>query len=259
MRKVLIVEDEATIRKGLSFLVDWSKLGCTVVGMCADGREGLEFIRGNRPEIILTDVRMPLLDGIQMLNEAKGLYPFESIIVSGYEDFQYAAEAIRLDVSAYILKPINREDLERAVEKALQRLKNSQALVQMKTPQPEPLLPVQYFRPLEQGQAQSFMDAAISFIAGSYMRNIQVSDLCEALGVSKTSLNQKFKQETGHTVNSFISRYRITKALELMNDGSLRIAEIAEAVGFHDYKYFFEIFRKYVGCSPTGFVNNVQK
>lgn len=258
MNKVLIVEDEMTIRKGLSFLIDWSSLNCSVTGMCADGHDGLAFIQAHQPDLVITDVRMPLLDGIKMLEQAVGTYPFEAIIISGYEDFEYAKQAIRLGVSDYILKPIDHAELAQAVAHALQRLRQKKALSQGNEVLAAVLLDADFFSPRPDNAPQNLMDAAVAYIAENYMRPIQTADLCDVLGVSKTTLNQKFKEASGHTVNSFINRYRMTKALALMQQGNLRISEIAEAVGYRDYKYFFEVFRKYMGCSPTDFMQTRQ-
>lgn len=112
MHTVLIVDDEPVVREGLMYIIDWEKEGFTIIDTASNGAEGLEKIRDLQPDLVLTDVRMPELDGIGMVKEAKkNGYHKEFLILSGYSDFTYAKEAIRLGVSSYLLKPIEEEEL----------------------------------------------------------------------------------------------------------------------------------------------------
>ena len=99
MYKVLIVEDEDIIRKGLLFMVNWQDADCVVVGEAADGLEGLEKIRDTSPDIVVVDINMPVKDGLSMLEDSIEEYGYDAIIVSGYSDFEYARKAIRLGVT----------------------------------------------------------------------------------------------------------------------------------------------------------------
>lgn len=259
MIKVLIVEDEKIIQKGLCYLVNWPSLGCTVTGVCSDGQEGLAFIRSEHPDLVLTDVRMPIMGGIEMLNTARTSHTFESIIISGYDDFAYASQAIRLDACAYILKPIDQQELRQAVEKAIERLQMRRRLELLDNVSPAALLDNSFFANPAPKENRTLVDKAVGYITDNYQKQIQTADICKALNISKTLLNQRFKETTGHTVNSFVNRYRITKALELMHTTSMSLSEIASAVGYSEYRYFFEVFRKYLGVSPSAFVDNTQK
>ena len=96
MYKVLIVEDEDIIRKGLMFMVNWQQAGCVVAGEAADGLEGLEKIRETRPDIVIVDINMPVMDGLEMLEKSIQEYGYDAIIVSGYSEFEYARKAITL-------------------------------------------------------------------------------------------------------------------------------------------------------------------
>lgn len=117
MYKVLIVEDEDIIRKGLLFMVNWQDADCVVVGEAADGLEGLEKIRDTSPDIVVVDINMPVKDGLSMLEDSIEEYGYDAIIVSGYSDFEYARKAIRLGVTEYLLKPVNFNELYDALGK----------------------------------------------------------------------------------------------------------------------------------------------
>lgn len=107
MLKVLLVEDENLIRRGLQYKMDWTEVNCVVVGEAATGQEGLTQIKALRPDIVITDIRMPDMDGLEMLREGRGVCPFHAIIISGYGEFDYAQQAIRLGVAEYLLKPVD--------------------------------------------------------------------------------------------------------------------------------------------------------
>lgn len=118
MIKVLIVDDERTIREGIFKIIDWDALKIEVVGLAEHGKKALEMIKAKQVDIIITDIRMPLMDGIALLETVKENYPdIHTIIISGYDDFEYAQKAINLGADGYILKPIEPEKLINMLEK----------------------------------------------------------------------------------------------------------------------------------------------
>ncbi|HNR05491.1 MAG TPA: response regulator, partial [Bacillota bacterium] len=126
MYKVLIVDDESIIRKGLKNIIDWKSLDCEVCGEAGDGMEGIRMIRELRPHILITDINMPEIDGLSMIKETKQLLPGSKIIIlTGYRDFEYIQEAIRLGAFDYLLKPSKIEDLTAIVQKAIAELQRS--------------------------------------------------------------------------------------------------------------------------------------
>lgn len=119
MYKVLLVEDEDIIRNGLKYTFDWVKSDCTIIGEASNGVEGKGKIAELEPDIVILDVNMPIMNGIEMLSECSDKkYIFSSIIISGYDEFKYAQSAIKYGVSEYLLKPVDHEELFQALEKA---------------------------------------------------------------------------------------------------------------------------------------------
>ena len=113
--KVALVDDEQIILNGLQSVIDWKSFGCEVVGIAADGRSGLDLVRNMRPDILLTDIRMPNMDGIAMIAALKSEFPrLQVSILTAYRDFEYARKAIGLGVSRYLLKPSKMDELEEA-------------------------------------------------------------------------------------------------------------------------------------------------
>ncbi|MDF2634164.1 MAG: two component transcriptional regulator, AraC family [Pelosinus sp.] len=255
MYKILIVEDEDTIRKGLIFMVDWLKVNCVVAGEAADGEEGLEKIKEICPDIVITDVKMPFKNGIQMLEESINIYGYEAIIISGYSEFEYAKKAITLNVTEYLLKPIDFEHLYQTIEKLTGKIKANQKMREFIKSQDQihidPILDAQGM----QSSKTKYVSKMLEYIKVSYSQKISLNDLSRKYGLSSTYLNAKFKKETNYTFNDFLNRYRVLQAVELLKQEKMKVYEIAKAVGFQDYKYFIQVFKKYVGCSPSKFLS----
>ncbi|MBO1001772.1 response regulator [Pseudogracilibacillus auburnensis] len=251
MYKVLVVEDEDIIRKGLTYKVDWLKNDCIVVGSAVDGNDGLEKVVELQPDLVVTDIRMPFKDGIAMLEEGLKTHDFETIIISGYGEFEYAKKAISLGVSEYILKPIDLSIFDQAVKKLIGKIeaKSNQVLKWESLSIYRELLDVKSF-----SKQSTPVTDMLEYIKENHHKKLSLSDLSEAYHVSSAYLNAKFKEGTGYTFNDFLNRFRIMKAIEMIKESNMLIYEIAELVGFKDYKYFSQVFKKYVGYSPSNFI-----
>lgn len=246
MYKVLIVEDEQIIRKGLMYEMDWMQAGCVVVGTASNGEEGLEQIKELEPDIVITDIRMPFKDGLSMIEEAQGFHSFESILLTGYSEFEYAKSAISLGVTEYILKPVDFSSLREALEKLQQ--KKSEHLSKQGNPFNE------WIDQKTEPHFSAYTLKVMEYIQSYYGRKITLSEMSDICGISSVHLNAKLKEDTHQTFQEVLTRYRIAKAVELISSGDLLIYEVAEAVGFSDYKYFSHVFKKYVGHSPSTFM-----
>ena len=123
MYRVVLVDDERLIVRGLSSVVPWAELGCEVAGTAYDGQGGLELIRSLKPDIVLTDIRMPNMDGLTMLAALRSEFPrIQTSVLTAYRDFDYARQALTLGVCRYLLKPSNLEELKEAVRTMVARL-----------------------------------------------------------------------------------------------------------------------------------------
>ena len=124
--KVVIVEDNPVTLPSLIQTIDWQALNCEIAGYASDGESGRELILSVRPDLLLADIFMPQIDGLQMLEEVRQELPdMKVIIITGYERFQYASRAIKLSVFDYILKPIRNEELIQSVQRALQEARDA--------------------------------------------------------------------------------------------------------------------------------------
>lgn len=259
MLKVLIVEDEEIIRKGLVHTVDWLSMQCTVVGDASNGEEGLQLIQLLRPDLVITDIRMPLMNGIDMVKQALSIYPFHSIILTSYSEFEYAKQAISLKVFEYLLKPVDEEKLAKIIENIKQEISQDQVfndiIKKTKTIRDINLIELNVYLFAENKQ-NYYVSQAIIRIKNDYHHKLSIELIADELGVSPSFLSRKFKEITSQTFLDILNKYRIQKAVELLATGKSRIYEIADMTGFSEYKHFCNVFKKYTRSTPTEFMKS---
>lgn len=256
IKKVIVVEDEEMIRKGLRYTFDWDTANCVVIDEAENGVEGLEKVLVQRPDIIVTDVTMPLMDGITMLRKASQEYYFASIILSGYDDFDYAKSAIDLGVIAYLLKPLDYRDLNQALSKANEAIEIHNRVQMIKetidTYGSEDIYKFDLIS--KEDIDNNYVRYLLQYIEQNYHKKISINDVVENLNKSVSYLQQKFKQFTSYTFNDYLNRYRVKESIRLMRKGDEKIYTIARDVGFSNYRYFITVFKKYTGRLPTDFI-----
>ena len=147
MIKVLIVDDEFRVCQLICNLIDWGSLDMQIIGVAHNGIEARELARETVPDLVITDIRMPGYDGMELLKRARIQNPdMEFIIISGYSHFEYAQTAIRYGVSDYILKPVNEEALNATLQKVRQRYMEHQVLTEKNLEQKKQKLGIQIER-----------------------------------------------------------------------------------------------------------------
>ena len=246
MLKVLVVEDEEMIRKGIVLAVDWAALDCVVVGEASNGAQALEAVERYDPSLIITDLKMPVMDGLEMLRQLRerGNNAFV-IILTAYDSFSSAQTALRLGAVDFLLKPFHDGELEQAVTRLKQRMDRAGQGGE-KGPAPLPL------PELKKGDKSKYVLEAMAYIGEHYHEpNIGVAAIAQHLGISEGHLSHTFKKETDYTLLNYLTRYRIHRAMELLRDCRLKVYEVAEQVGYRDIAYFSATFKKLVGMSPS--------
>lgn len=242
----MLAEDDDFIRNAMAYLYPWTAWQCQICASAENGRQGIELIRREKPDIVITDVRMPLVDGIRMLEETCDM-DYEAIVVSAYDEFSYAKDAMRRGVQDYVLKPIEEDELADAVTRCIERIEEKRRLRAVAERNEEH--DGSGF-PLPERQVNYHVRKALTFIEDHFAEKMMLSDVCDALGISATHLNDLLKEHTGHTFNDLLMRYRIHRAIRLINSTHHKIYEISAMVGIPDYQYFSTVFKKLTGCSP---------
>ncbi len=241
MLKILIVDDETVVRRGVMLGVDWGQIGCAIVGEAANGEEGLALAKEHRPDLIITDIRMPKMDGIQMMNAIREQgFNTHVIVLTAYSDFSYAQSALKLGADDYLLKPFRDQELLSAVMKILQKEKAREF------PSPDAVLPA-----AAAGKSK-YVQEAIHYIARHYGdSDMGITAIAGHLNVSESYLSHVFKKETNCTVTGYLTQYRIHTAMKLFKDCRLKVYEVARQVGYKDVTYFGSTFKKLAGMSPS--------
>ncbi len=253
MLRVLIVEDEEIIRKWLTYGNNWLEMGCVVVDTATDGIDGLEKLETTGCDVVITDIKMPRMSGIEMLEAAAalGITGFLSIVLTSYADFEYAQRAIKLHAFDYLLKPIDSEKLKDVMRRIALRLG-------VETAAPPAFEPIINLGPDNLDlESNSYVAYAVGRIRENYCDKLSIDLIAEELNVSSSYLTRKFKTVTSMTFLDMLNQYRVQKALEFLLQGGYRVYEVSDMTGFSDYKHFCHVFRKYVGKAPTEFLREV--
>ncbi len=258
MIKVLVVEDEEFIRKGLVGTFDWIKCNCVVIGEGENGGDGLKKIRELKPDLVITDIMMPKMNGIEMIRKAKERVDFEAFLLTSYDDFSYAKEAIDLRVQEYILKPIDEEKLAEALRKFNFFYENKKIINKIKMSAKENgnihLVDLQDYN--KDNIIDRYTKRVIDYVEANYSNRISIENIAEECGISVSYMSRKFKEQTSHTFHEFLNKYRIQKSIELLKSGQYKVYEISDMVGFSDYKHFSSVFKKYMSYSPSEYLKN---
>lgn len=253
MMKVVIIEDMEYIRKGLVMTTPWADFDCMVAGEAQNGRQGLEVIRRVQPDIVITDIRMEEMDGLSLIEKAKEICDCEFIIISGYDEFEYAKKAVSFSVKGYLLKPVDDDELRQIMVETVHSIQAKRKYQQVMS---------QYSSGLSTRLAvgddlmrrsfkNKYLDNAIQFLQLHCEEDISIKTVAEELQISQSYLLKLFKEHTNYTFVDALTLFRIRKSLQLLEDDSLRIYEIAQLVGYKDARYFSDVFRKLLGCTPT--------
>lgn len=250
MYKVVIIDDEPIIVEGLSKAVHWEKWDCQVAATAENGQSGIEIIKRENPDILFSDIRMPGMDGLSMIAALKSEHPHMQIaILTGFRDFEYAREAIRLGVTRFLLKPSKMEELEEAVEVMVQNLSHRKENTEGEKEEGGP----------EAAAAGSFIaQNAVKYIEENYMEKLKLSDVADHVYVSQWHLSKILNQHVEKSFSDILNHARIEKAKELLREPSLRIGDIAEKVGFLDMAHFSRVFKKHTGFSANEFRNQMK-
>ena len=232
--RVLLVDDEIMIREGFKRLFDWEAHDCQVVGEAADGMEALAKIDSLRPDIAIMDINIPIMNGLKVIQMSRLKHPDTAfVIVSGYDDFSYCREALRLQITDYILKPVNYEEFGTCIDNLKIALFQRQSVGQ-DDPQTE--------RPIH---------SITRYLQEHLAEDISLTVLAEEFHLNPQYISQLFKSEIGVNFLTYLTNIRMERAKKLLLTTPLSIAEVSEQSGYGDYRVFTKVFKKSEGVTPS--------
>ena len=239
--RLLLVEDEKWVRTALRKVIQKTELPIDIVHEAANGMEAADWLKTNQAELVGTDIRMPVMDGLTLLKDIReNGYPTDVVIVSGHDDFMYAQQALRQGAVDYLLKPVELEELKacfgvwmRKKERAAPQDNGDGDKVAM-----EELSPV---------------DQVIRYIESNHAYDMSSAEAAEWVHLNPSYFSKLFRQTKGTTFTDYVTAMRMKEAAKLLEKTSLRVIEIAERLGYADQAYFSNTFKKAFGCAPSDY------
>ena len=234
--RVLLVDDEIMIREGFKRLFDWEAHDCEVVGEAADGMEDLTQIDTLHPDIVIMDINIPIMNGLKVIQLSRVKHPdIAFVIVSGYDDFSYCQQALRLQITDYILKPVNYEEFGGCIDTLKISLFERRVL---ETPEPE-------------AQEGRTITSITRYLQEHMGEDVSLGVLSEEFHLNPQYISQLFKSEIGVGFLAYLTGIRMERAKKLLLTTDLPVAEVAEQCGYGDYRVFTKVFKKNENVTPS--------
>ncbi|RHP31042.1 response regulator transcription factor [Lachnotalea sp. AF33-28] len=245
MINLVIVEDETNIRECLQSLFPWSSLGVEVSAAFANGQEAYKYLMSHSADLLLTDIRLPGLTGlelVQMLREGRNMIPV--IILTGYRQFDYAQQAIRYKVDDFLLKPIKYEELTAAILRIRDKLEAG--LTQEAGPAGSALDSTYHERIIS--SAKQYLTA--------HLTDASLEEAAISVNLSPGYFSRLFHKVTGETFSDYLTGCRMKKAAEYLHGTNYKTYEISLMVGYDNPKNFTRAFKQYYHVTPREFRDN---
>lgn len=244
MYKTIIIDDEDLVREAIIALGKWRDFGITNIYEADNAKAALEIIEKELPDIVVTDMKMPVMGGLELLKELDfGHSNTKVIVVSGFSDYEYTRQAIRSNVIDYILKPIDSQDLNNAIAAAISEIEDEERRTGN----------------FEEGNADFAEGNSIfeieTYVKDNFNNEITLEELAHKFYISKEHISRSFKKQFNTNLFDYLTMLRIEKAKELMLKTQYSIEEIALRVGFSNGNYFSKAFRKKTNLSPSEYRN----
>lgn len=231
MFKTLIIDDERSVHQAIRSLVDWRAMRLGEPRSAFNGAQALDMMLEDEPDIVFVDMNMPVMDGVAFLSLVSEKFPaVRCIVVSGYDSFDFARTAIRSNVEDYLLKPIDVDDLEAALRKAISLLPEKPK---------ESRLPADIAREIK------------AYIDAHYGEDISLDLIAEKFYFSREYAGRIFRAQYGCAIYEYIQQVRMEKAGELLKNDKLSLQTVSDALGYSNANYFSKAFRRHYGMSPS--------
>lgn len=251
MYNVMLVDDEEEIRLAIEKKINWEELGFKVVGTAENGYEALDMALERRPDVVMTDINMPFMNGLEFSKQLKAELPTTKfVILTGYDEFEYAKEAIELAVVEYVLKPVNSDELYQLFSRLKVRLDDEEE--QRRNLENLEKYYQETFAQFKDINTHDLVEKAKVYIAEHFNESdLSVDTLSNYLNVTPNYFSSLFRKKTGYTFVTYLTNLRMEKAKWLLDNTDEKAYIIAGLVGIEEPNYFSYVFKKAYGISPS--------
>jgi len=276
MYELLVVDDEEIICNGIKSMIE--RTGITAISQIRtafDAQKALSYLDEFRPDILITDIKMPGMSGLQLMEEILDRRPnIKCIVISGYGRFQYAKEAFKLGAVDYLLKPVSICELREALLKTLSMLDNTSInevfremtdFKEVSNIDTENYLQTHnLISKIEDKNIKTKKMNSVSEIAKTYVKNnldksVNMAVIANNMNLSYAYFSKIFRDETGITFSDYVMGCRMGEAATKLKRTTITIREIAASVGYDNPKHFTRAFKNYFGISPQHYRNNSEE
>lgn len=253
MHSLVIVDDEFEIRNGLSNYFPWEKLGFHVSGVFADGDSVIDHISHTPVDVLLTDIRMPSMDGLELIRRIRKISPgIICLILSGHKDFEYARQGIDLGVRHFIVKPTKYGQLAEIFTSVGAELASRQEITVSHLPH-SPLDPkpeISADEVITGIEGQSLIIGAVKRYIDANLSEATLERAADSVRLNPNYLSTYFHTHTKQLFGEYLATRRMLEARRLLLETTMRINEIADAIGYSNATSFSRAFRLQHGISP---------
>lgn len=247
---IVVAEDEPLLLRTLVHQIEGTDEVFRVILAATDGHSVLHFFENSQvPDAIITDIHMPVMNGLDLIKSVDRTYPkVKKVIISGYDEFEYAQQALRMNVHDYLLKPVKKRELDNLLAKLKMTIESERAA--LKSPS---LLTNRQHSPEE------IVKAAAAFIKDNYSRELSLEELARQFNMNGPHLSKLFSKYIGESPSRYIMSLRMNEAKHLLSlKKELSVKEVGAAVGYPDPFYFSRMFKQHNGMTPTEYKNSLQ-
>lgn len=227
MVKAIIVDYEPAVAAIITHFIEREHIPIEITGTAVNGRQAVEMIKKQEPRLVFLDIQMPLMNGFEVMKECPDIH---YIIITAYESFEYAQQALRLGAKDILLKPVEYKQFIQAITRAIGWQFTPNAMV----------------------------NSILEYINGHYTRKVELNQLAQMLYTTPSHMARLFKKHMGISMVAYINKVRIEKAVELLNDGQYSIKAVAELTGYDSLNNFYKYFKIHMGMTPAAYCQKLK-
>ena len=240
MFKVMLVDDEETVLDDLKTVIEWEEYGYKIESCVTNPKKALVLDSEGEFDVIFVDIHMPQINGIELIESLREQKSKAIIVLlTAFEQFDYAKKAIALGVFEYMVKPVDPYELETVLNNISQKLNASDGEIKINSMPP-------------------VIKEIISHIEENFSEELRLSYYSNKHFLNLSYLSHLFKVNTGLSFNTYLVNYRINTAKNLLEETDVSVGEISQRVGYGDFSHFSKIFKKYTGKSPNEYRKSVR-